>query len=209
MSTEKPIKPHLQANADRYRAALAAQIPTHLKLSTPASQLPLNVTQLYRTSGLLTARQIAIVSTVDATALAAAIAARQYTAVEVTEAFVASACIAQQATCCLTWIDPEKSLARARWLDEQMEETGEPVGPLHGVPMSAKDMFFIGGWPQTLGGFMNGAGYVPDVDAHCVKILQDAGAGESELGQCDSQLTLAQSSLRRPTCRSRSCSSKR
>lgn len=38
---------------------------------------------------------------------------------------------------------PEMALARAKELDEILQKTGKPVGPLHGLPISLKDQFRV------------------------------------------------------------------
>jgi amidase len=35
------------------------------------------------------------------------------------------------------------ALARAKELDQHLEKTGKPVGPLHGLPISLKDQFRV------------------------------------------------------------------
>jgi aspartyl-tRNA(Asn)/glutamyl-tRNA(Gln) amidotransferase subunit A len=42
------------------------------------------------------------------------------------------------------WQDRDSALARARWLDA-VRAKGETVGPLHGVPMAHKDMYYRAG----------------------------------------------------------------
>jgi hypothetical protein len=40
-----------------------------------------------------------------------------------------------------------QALQRADELDAHLERTGEPIGPLHGLPISLKDAFQVkGGW---------------------------------------------------------------
>ena len=117
--------------AAKHIAARDAQIPSEL---IPSINIPRNPSKLYRQ--LLSPREIAIVE-LDATALAQAIAAGQYTAVEVTEAYLKSAVGAHAGTNCLAWFDAKLARQRAVWLDEQMKKSG-PVGPMHGVPMSVK-----------------------------------------------------------------------
>jgi hypothetical protein len=126
----------LQAKAAQLIAARDAQVTPDYRFS-PSSPFPLDVSDLYRSSGFLSARQIDIVSH-DATSLSEAIAKRTYTAVEVTEAFCRSAALAQETTNCLAWFAPKEALEAAKGLDEAMQKTGRPVGPLHGVPISVK-----------------------------------------------------------------------
>lgn len=135
-SRRKMISSDLQAKAARLIAARDAQFTADYRFS-PSSPFPLDVSDLYRSSGFLSPRQIDIVSH-DATSLAGAIAKRTYTAVEVTEAFCRSAALAQESTNCLAWFAPKEALDAAKSLDEVMEKTGRPVGPLHGVPVSVK-----------------------------------------------------------------------
>jgi amidase len=126
----------LHAKAQRLIEARDAQFPSEYRYE-PESPLPSNVSKLYQTSGFLSQRQVEIVSQ-DATSLAAALRDRAYTAVEVTEAFCRSAALAQRTTNCLAWFAPREALERATWLDQEMERSGKPVGPLHGVPISVK-----------------------------------------------------------------------
>jgi amidase len=132
-----------RALADRcasLRAARDAQLPSQILsrlLSTQSAPQNGNPSSLYQVSDLLNPRQLEIVQT-DATGLAKAIASKQYTSVEVTEAFIITACCAHQGTNCLAWLFAGEALERARWLDGELERTGQVVGPMHGVPMSVK-----------------------------------------------------------------------
>jgi len=54
-------------------------------------------------------------------------------------------------TNCLTEIFVERALARAAELDEYLENTGKPVGPLHGLPVSLKDQISIKDLETTMG----------------------------------------------------------
>ncbi|GAB1210164.1 hypothetical protein APSETT445_008954 [Aspergillus pseudonomiae] len=127
-------------------------------------------------SGLLTARELAITATEDATALLAKIANREYTAVEVTTAFSKRAAIAQQLTSCLTETFFDVALTRAKALDEHLASTGKTVGPLHGLPISLKDGFNVAGIPSTLGFVSFIDNPVPTTNSPLVDILLAAGA---------------------------------
>ncbi|GFZ47549.1 Putative amidase C550.07 [Saitozyma sp. JCM 24511] len=163
----------LHAKAQHLIEARDAQFSSEYRYE-PRSPLPSNVSKLYQTSGFLSQRQVEIVSQ-DATSLAASIRDRAYTAVEVTEAFCRSAALAQQTTNCLAWFAPREALERATWLDQEMERSAKPVGPLHGVPISVKDYLNVRGYAQSAGHILSG-GYVPEDDAHIVAILRRAGA---------------------------------
>lgn len=152
-----------------------ASIPSSLKLPDELLRdLPNNVTQIPHTCGLLTADELAITDKYDACSLRDAIAQRELSAADVIAAFGKRAAIAHQVTNCLTdWFLPE-ALERARWLDAQLEKTGKPVGPLHGVPVSIKDQVHMRGHPASAG-FLSTHQTAQD-DALIVRILLEAGA---------------------------------
>lgn len=59
--------------------------------------------------------------------------------------------------------------------DEYLRRTGEPLGPLHGIPILVKDVFETRGIPTSFGcrAFRD---HVPSVDAEAVRRLRSAGA---------------------------------
>ncbi|OBZ79108.1 hypothetical protein A0H81_01527, partial [Grifola frondosa] len=123
----------------------------------------------------LTSRELEIVHR-DATSLAEALRNRRYTAVEVIKAFCHVAAIAQDLTNCLTEVMFEEGLRRAEELDKHMEETGEVVGPLHGVPVSIKDHILVKGHDTSTGYIAWAYKSVAVKDAVAVDILRRAGA---------------------------------
>jgi amidase len=54
-------------------------------------------------------------------------------------------------TNCLTEILFPEALARANFLDEYLEKTGEVIGPLHGLPISLKDCMITPPHPSSIG----------------------------------------------------------
>ena len=68
----------------------------------------------------------------------------------------------------------EAALAEAKSADEQIAR-GQYRGPLHGVPVTIKDMFETAG-VRTTGGSKILAGWVPETDAALVERLRAAGA---------------------------------
>lgn len=99
----------------------------------------------------------------------------RWKAEEVISAFIKRACIADQATNCLTEILFEKGLQRAREVDAYLEKNGKPSGSLAGLPISLKDCFNIKGYDSTLG-FVAWIDQPATYESLLVTILQDAGA---------------------------------
>jgi len=72
------------------------------------------------------------------------------------------------------WQDRESALARARWLDAQRSAAGI-VGPLHGVPMAHKDMYYRAGRVSGCGSRIR-ANNVANITATALRKLDSAGA---------------------------------
>jgi amidase len=123
-----------EERAAEFKAELAAKIPPKWVIEQRSST---NVSYITATSGLLDARELEIIQH-DASALAKAIARKAYTATEVAVAYAKAGAVVQQATNCVMDFDLETALERAKWLDAELERTGKPVGPFHGVPISIK-----------------------------------------------------------------------
>jgi Asp-tRNA(Asn)/Glu-tRNA(Gln) amidotransferase A subunit family amidase len=73
-----------------------------------------------------------------------------------------------------TFLDEEHALAQARALDER-KRNGEPLGPLHGVPVGVKDIIDTGDMPTENGTALH-QGRTPGEDAGVVTMLRAAGA---------------------------------
>ena len=129
-----------QIQAEALQHDLALKFPKEWDLPRSSYPLPLDVSDLVQTSGLLTASELHIIAH-DATGLRDAIVEKKYSSAEVVEAFVKAAAVCHHGTNCLMDFFPEEARERAKWLDGQMERTGRPVGPLHGVPVSVKGHF--------------------------------------------------------------------
>ncbi|KAK6458184.1 Acetamidase [Scheffersomyces xylosifermentans] len=141
----------------------------------PSSEVK-DVLKWIQKSGFLSSKEIEITQS-NITTILANIKAREWTSVEVTAAFCHRATIAHQLTNCLSEIFFEDALIRAAELDKHYEETGQTVGPLHGLPISLKDNFNVKGQATTLG-IVNFC-FNPekfDEDAVLVKILREKGA---------------------------------
>ena len=72
------------------------------------------------------------------------------------------------------YLDPVHARAQARALDEH-RRAGEPLGPLHGVPVGVKDIIDTADMPTENGTVLH-AGRTPWRDATVVAMLRAAGA---------------------------------
>ena len=72
------------------------------------------------------------------------------------------------------FLDEEHALAQARAADEK-KALGEPIGPLHGVPVGVKDIFDTADMPTENGTALH-KGRTPREDAAVVAMLRAAGA---------------------------------
>src|SRR5919204_6648557 len=72
------------------------------------------------------------------------------------------------------FLDPDHALAQARAADE-FRLSGQPIGPLHGVPVGIKDIMDTADMPTENGSPMY-AGRTPSRDAAVVASLRGAGA---------------------------------
>ena len=73
-----------------------------------------------------------------------------------------------------TFLDEEHALAQARAADER-KRSGEPIGPLHGVPVGLKDIIDTADMPTENGTVLH-QGRMPRNDAAVVAMLRAAGA---------------------------------
>ncbi|KAL1981638.1 hypothetical protein VTN96DRAFT_2352 [Rasamsonia emersonii] len=165
----EPQPPYV-AIAQRKQAQLDSLIPPEWKL--PAQFIPpgmrlspadsitkideyrkdkVNLMEIPRKCGLLTAKELEITGKWDVRGLLAEIASGRLSAEEVTRAFCKRAAIAQQLTRCLTEPLFASALERAKKLDDHFRRTGKPIGPLHGLPVTVKDSFFIKGVDSSIG----------------------------------------------------------
>ncbi|HIC29096.1 MAG TPA: amidase, partial [Rhodospirillales bacterium] len=71
-------------------------------------------------------------------------------------------------------LDPDFALEQARARDAQ-RQAGDPLGPLHGVPVGIKDIFDTEGLPTENGTPLD-SGRQPDRDCKAVSLLKEAGS---------------------------------
>ena len=106
--------------------------------------------------------------------LADAIAARKLSAVEVMSATVARAERLQPVLNCFISLQAEAALESAEAADAALAR-GEAPGPLHGVPLAHKDMFYRAGHVTTCGSRIR-RNFVPDHSSTALARLHGAGA---------------------------------
>ena len=72
------------------------------------------------------------------------------------------------------YVDRKAVLLEAQQKDKELE-SGVDLGPLHGVPIGLKDIYYTAGIPTTACSKIY-ADFVPDYDAATVALLKGAGA---------------------------------
>ena len=125
--------------------------------------------------GILNGLDIEITDINDAALLLDRIRGREYTAVQVAEAFCKRASIAQQTINCLTEAFYDQALKRAAELDDHLAREGKPFGPLHGLPVSLKDCYDVAR-VATTSGLVSWILNMAKKDSAVARALLDAGA---------------------------------
>src|SRR3954454_13959577 len=108
-----------------------------------------------------------------ASEIAAAIAAAEVSAVEVTRAHLDRINDVDDRVHAFLHVDADGALTAAAQVDEQ-RANGAQLGPLAGVPLAVKDVFVTRGQPTTCGSRIL-EGWLPPYDATVVRRLRDAG----------------------------------
>ena len=108
--------------------------------------------------------------------VAAGLRAGEFSSVEVTRAVLERAQRAQQRSNCFLEIDAQGALAAATAADAARAR-GEPLGPLHGVPLAHKDMFARAGRTLSYGSRVRPR-HAPAARAAVLERLARAGAIE-------------------------------
>jgi aspartyl-tRNA(Asn)/glutamyl-tRNA(Gln) amidotransferase subunit A len=105
--------------------------------------------------------------------LAAALAARTFSSVELTRHFINRINGLNEKYRCFITLDPEASLKQAEAADRMIADgRGQP---LTGIPIAQKDIFCAKGWLTTCGSKML-SNFTAPYDAHVVQKLNEAGA---------------------------------
>ncbi len=75
----------------------------------------------------------------------------------------------------LVTLDFDRAYDQARVADEHLAKTGQPLGPLHGLPLAVKDLLHVKGMRTTFGN-LEYANYISDHDSLVVERERQAGA---------------------------------
>jgi amidase len=134
----------------------ASLIPPEWRLKSVPSVAAVPDAEAYIRSSsnkLLSPQELAITEISDVNILLGKLARRELSSLEVTRAFAKRAALLHQLTTCCTEIFFEDAFARAKLLDDHLQRTGKTVGPLHGLPVSIKDLFGVEGVDTCIGKF--------------------------------------------------------
>ncbi|KAL7920605.1 amidase signature domain-containing protein [Trichoderma austrokoningii] len=158
------------------RSQLLASIPPEWRI--PESLLPPesqdDVTTWPETSRWFTRAELDITN-LTASELASKLCSGALKSEDVTRAFCKRASAAHQLTNCLSETCFDRAIAMARSRDKHLAETGQPVGPLHGLPISLKDNINVKSVDSTVG-MATHVGDPAKADATLVEMLEAAGA---------------------------------
>jgi aspartyl-tRNA(Asn)/glutamyl-tRNA(Gln) amidotransferase subunit A len=105
---------------------------------------------------------------------AEAIRMRKLSSVEATQALLARIEKWQPLLNAFVRFDPEEALQAAKAADATLAQSG-PTGPLHGVPLAHKDMYYIKGKPAGCGSKVR-EGWIAPATSTAIARLDDAGA---------------------------------
>ncbi|NVK32243.1 MAG: amidase [Gammaproteobacteria bacterium] len=98
----------------------------------------------------------------------------ELSAQEIADFFIAEVEAQDKHIQAFSWFSTENVRYQAKLLDEQ-RLNGEPIGPLHGIPVGLKDIINTASIPTENGSHID-AGRVPTDDAEVVRKLRTAGA---------------------------------
>lgn len=142
--------PTYQERAAEKRANQLALIPPEWRLS-PVPSVESHPDALAYIRRILTPAELALTEETDITVLLRKLSSAELSSLELTRAFAKRAALAHQLTICCTEIFFEEAFATAKEMDEYLAKTGTTVGPLHGLPVSIKDLFSVKGVDTSIG----------------------------------------------------------
>jgi len=105
--------------------------------------------------------------------IAGAIRTKEISPIEIVESHLQRIAALQPKLNPFVYLDPEAGVQA--FAAESSVMRGEPIGPLHGVPLTMKSCIDVAGWPAPAGSILR-MGYFPEQDAPLVARLRAAGA---------------------------------
>ncbi|KAJ5884938.1 hypothetical protein N7495_009448 [Penicillium taxi] len=139
-----------QERAAEKRAQQYALIPPEWRLS-PIPSIDTERDALSYLRRILSPSDLALTEETDINILLDKLSSGELTSLELTQAFAKRTALAHQLTTCCTEIFFEEAFAVAKEMDEHLAKTGKTVGPLHGLPVSIKDLFSVKGVDTSIG----------------------------------------------------------
>lgn len=103
-----------------------------------------------------------------------AVARGEVTSVELTRSALSSIAARDKAINSFIWLEEEEAMTSAAALDA-MQRAGRRLGPLHGVPLAHKDMYYRAGKRSTCGSKIR-ADFRPTYTATVIERLESAGS---------------------------------
>src|SRR3954462_14599227 len=123
------------------------------------------------------------VATLTIDQVRAGLSSREFSAIELAQEALRFAETENQKTNALLTLSPERALASARRVDNQIA-AGEPLGALAGVPVAVKDVIVTKGLRTTCGSKLL-EHYIPPYDATAIVRLEQAGGVIIGKANCD------------------------
>ena len=114
------------------------------------------------------------ITLISATEAAAAMRAGEITSEELVRACLDHIAAIEEQIGAWAYLDPDHALKQACEAD-RIQQDGQTLGPLHGIPVGVKDIFDTGDMPTEDGTVLH-AGRQPQEDATAVALLREAGA---------------------------------
>ncbi|KAJ5115944.1 hypothetical protein N7456_000292 [Penicillium angulare] len=149
MATASPAPSYLDLAAQKRDRQLEL-IPPEWRLSpVPSAESTPNALEYIRQ--FLTAEELILTEETDTTVLIRKLSSGELSSLTLTKAFAKRAALAHQLTTCCTEIMFEDAFATAKEMDAYLARTGQVTGPLHGLPVSIKDLFSVKGVDTSIG----------------------------------------------------------
>jgi amidase len=139
-----------QDRCAKKRADQLALIPSEWRLD-PVPSIESTPNALAYLRRILSAEELALTEETDIAVLLRKLSSGELSSLELTRVFAKRAALAHQLTTCCTEIFFEEAFAVAKELDDHLAKTGKTIGPLHGLPVSIKDLFSVEGVDTSIG----------------------------------------------------------